>query len=101
MDWINSQTNLMDSIRYLIELEISRNGVRNLQTHIPAERDLSAMPAFGKQTGDAAPYRNEETAAAAEPELRLPQAADVPDKQPAYAELPDDEIDEEDIESWI
>ncbi|MFD2615341.1 hypothetical protein [Paenibacillus gansuensis] len=38
MSWINTQTNLMDSVRYLIENEISRNGIRNLQAHIPTER---------------------------------------------------------------
>lgn len=38
MAWLNAQTNLMDSIRYLIENEIRQNGVRNLQTYIPVER---------------------------------------------------------------
>ena len=38
MSWLNTQSNLMDSIRYLVECEISSNGVRNLQTCIPAER---------------------------------------------------------------
>ncbi|GIP35757.1 hypothetical protein [Paenibacillus sp. J2TS4] len=44
MDWINSQTNLMDSIRYLIENEVRENGVRNLQNYIPAERALGVLP---------------------------------------------------------
>ncbi|MHA6481826.1 hypothetical protein ACX1C1_07965 [Paenibacillus sp. strain BS8-2] len=39
MDWLNSQTNLMDSLRYLVEREISSHGVRNLQACIPAERN--------------------------------------------------------------
>ncbi len=40
MHWINAQTNLMDSLRYLIEREIVSNGVRNLQACIPAERNV-------------------------------------------------------------
>ena len=38
MQWINAQTNLMDSLRYLIENEIAANGVRNLQAVIPTDR---------------------------------------------------------------
>lgn len=42
MQWINSQSNFADSIRYLIEQDIINNGfkVRNLQLHIPAQRSL-------------------------------------------------------------
>jgi hypothetical protein len=39
MKWINDQSNLMDSLRYLIENEIKSNGVRNLQAYIPVERN--------------------------------------------------------------
>lgn len=38
MEWINMQSNLVDSIRYLIENEIRQNGVRNLQHFIPSHR---------------------------------------------------------------
>lgn len=38
LDWLNMQSNLSDSIRYLIESDIARNGIRNLQEHIPAIR---------------------------------------------------------------
>ncbi len=38
INWLNMQSNLSDSIRYLIENDIARNGVRNLQEHIPAIR---------------------------------------------------------------
>lgn len=84
MQWINAQTNLMDSIRYLIENEIVRSGVRNLQAYIPSERNMlnpasNAGPAFGAYTEQAA-----EVEIAAEPEL-----------------APEDEFDEDDIESWI
>ena len=40
MDWINGQSNLMDSIRFLVENEIRAHGVRNLQLFIPAERGV-------------------------------------------------------------
>jgi hypothetical protein len=39
MQWLNVQSNLMDSLRYLIENEIKSNGVRNLQAYIPVERN--------------------------------------------------------------
>jgi len=81
MEWINSQTNLMDSIRYLIENEIGQHGVRNLQLIIPAERGPVAAPALMRAM--------EEVAAAAEPPAAIREAPQ------------EDEIDEEDIESWI
>ncbi|MGN7384370.1 MULTISPECIES: hypothetical protein [unclassified Paenibacillus] len=154
IDWINSQTNLMDSIRYLIENEIRENGVRNLQNYIPAERALGVIPApsaMAVSMGALHPGASMETAAAAEtvyppvgqaveeampveaehdgapsgespsgeslggkrtPEEIASEPADasaVPpqvDVDPAAsgenAEVPiDDEIDEEDIESWL
>lgn len=154
IDWINSQTNLMDSIRYLIENEIRENGVRNLQNYIPAERALGVIPApsaMAVSMGALHPGASMETAAAAEtvyppvgqaveeaipveaehdrapsgespsgeslggkrtPEEIASEPADasaVPpqvDVDPAAsgenAEEPiDDEIDEEDIESWL
>lgn len=39
MEWLNAQTNLMDSLRYLMENEIVQHGVRNLQTFVPIERN--------------------------------------------------------------
>ena len=38
IDWLNSQSNLSDSIRFLIEQDIKLYGVRNLQQIIPADR---------------------------------------------------------------
>ena len=38
LNWLNAQSNLSDSIRYLIENDIIQNGVRNLQEYIPAIR---------------------------------------------------------------
>ena len=41
IDWLNSQSNLSDSIRFLIEQDIKLYGVRNLQQIIPADRGYS------------------------------------------------------------
>lgn len=76
MEWINAQTNLMDSIRYLIENELIQNGVRNLQTLIPSERNLTLA-------------MNGQTAAAEE------------NVDPEPEPVIEDEIDDEDIDSWI
>lgn len=44
MEWINSQSNHGDSIRYLIEQEIiRRGGVYNLQYLIPTHRNLEEL----------------------------------------------------------
>lgn len=37
--FVNTQSNLNDTITYLIEKEIAENGIRNLQNFIPAKRD--------------------------------------------------------------
>ncbi|MDN4071466.1 hypothetical protein [Fictibacillus terranigra] len=80
IDWINSQTNLMDSIRYLVENEIKANGVRNLQQHVPADRGFSLEDAAGGQGNS---YQ------------------EGPKHSPEYEDVIDEEeIDEEDIESW-
>ncbi|WHY72346.1 hypothetical protein [Fictibacillus enclensis] len=78
IDWINSQTNLMDSIRYLVENEIKANGVRNLQQHVPADRGF----AFGDEDQG--------------------MVQEDPKHSPEYDNVTDDEeeIDEDDIESW-
>jgi hypothetical protein len=38
LKWINNQSNLSDSIRYLVEEEIKAHSVRDLQEYIPAKR---------------------------------------------------------------
>jgi|GEM_PF-1350595 len=110
LEWINSQTNLMDSIRYLIENEVRANGVRNLQAHIPAERSLSVhVPSSTNADAAIAHYRNVEAAATSE--SLAPSDATTQDKPHAPKEAPlldnetiktmaDDDIDEEDIDSW-
>lgn len=89
MAWLNAQTNLMDSIRYLVENEIRQNGVRNLQTYIPMER--SGLHEASQQIAVAA-----EAAAVAE-------AAQVGQAAPASYSEPEpeaEEFDDEDIEAW-
>ncbi|MFC5652617.1 hypothetical protein ACFPYJ_26555 [Paenibacillus solisilvae] len=131
MNWINAQTNLMDSLRYLIENEILQNGVRNLQTFIPMERNVLA---FNPDLRDRALniVRSEsfiESAAAAagtreiqksreevlagkslqheEPEQPVPSAHQIDTKSPEDTERSalepsnDEEINDDDIESWI
>ncbi len=36
--FVNLQSNLTDTIRYLLEKEISQNGIRDLQQIIPSKR---------------------------------------------------------------
>ncbi|MDB4866445.1 MAG: hypothetical protein JWR03_778 [Cohnella sp.] len=88
MQWINTQTNLMDSLRYLIENEIRGNGVRNLQTCIPTERNsltaFSSLPQEIMSLAGPSSDTHHETAVTREPER-----AD------------EEEIDSEDIEAWI
>lgn len=93
MQWLNAQTNLMDSIRYLIENEIRQNGVRNLQAFVPAERAFGASSQPLSNTGiipaaGAAGYQQEVAAGLEAPEAQAPEP-------PA-----EDDIDDDDIESW-
>ena len=39
--FVNKQSNLNDTITYLLEKEIAENGIRDLQNVIPAKRDKS------------------------------------------------------------
>lgn len=65
MEWINSQSNLVDSIRYLIENEIRVNGVRNLQHVIPSHRP-DPVPGEAAETALRQPIGGERWAAAQE-----------------------------------
>lgn len=100
MDWINSQSNLMDSIRYLIENEVRQHGVRNLQSFIPADRTLAAAPLLSvtgtSAAGQAADARNEVAAS-----WEATGAASAEQQEADQEEPADDGIDEEDIESWL
>ncbi|WP_188997394.1 hypothetical protein [Paenibacillus nasutitermitis] len=104
MQWINSQTNLMDSLRYLIENEIGQNGVRNLQAFIPTERSTwnASGAAAGLMTSSAAigagSKANEEVAAASLDLEGL--AASMQPEQEESEPAAEDEFDDEDIESW-
>lgn len=81
VDWINCQTNLMDSIRYLIEKELMTNGLRNLQLHVPAERSFSMS---GETSLQVEPLTTNKSVARKEPEKLVAE----------------DDIDEDDIDSW-
>ncbi|MEV5029956.1 hypothetical protein [Paenibacillus sp. LPE1-1-1.1] len=98
MQWLNTQSNLMDSLRYLVENEIALNGVRNLQAFVPMERSRlqsSNSPAI-PQENEARPQVSaglEQMAAAKE---EAPAAPVVPAAEPAVEE----EFDDDDIEAW-
>jgi hypothetical protein len=106
MEWINAQTNLMDSLRYLIENEISRHGVRNLQAFIPAERNLLGSAGSGSaMVGD---VRSVPDPLVAERYEQGENNAGRPRSDEAYTEdetaadeAAEEEIAEEDIESWV
>lgn len=104
MDWINSQSNLMDSIRYLIENEVRHNGVRNLQQLIPAERSgyYGVLDAVIETAASQAELRTPDLSASVmDPRLSL-ESAFVASAQPVEErmELSEDDIDEDDIDSW-
>jgi len=46
LEWCNMQGNFNDAIRFLIEKEVYENGIRNLETIIPAYRDDSYFKEF-------------------------------------------------------
>lgn len=98
MQWLNAQTNLMDSLRYLMEKEIVQNGIRNLQAHVPAERSvLQGATNFpmGIET-QAFVTGNEQSAAAAEIIEETEETLAVTETNPSAEE----EFDDEDIEAW-
>jgi hypothetical protein len=98
MAWINGQTNLMDSIRYLIENEIRLNGVRNLQHFIPSDRPLVAAAIPGALLEMAA--ASERATDAGRPEAGNDEGSAAGDKADSASGEADD-IDDEDIESWL
>ncbi|CAM4031977.1 hypothetical protein L1N85_06520 [Paenibacillus alkaliterrae] len=107
MQWLNAQSNLMDSLRYLIEKEIFQNGVRNLQAFVPVERNVlqggagSALPqeipfagpSSGQREMAAAVEENKENMA--EPGF---ESMHEPKQEPVSE--PEEEIDDEDIDAW-
>jgi hypothetical protein len=131
MNWINAQTNLMDSLRYLIENDILHNGVRNLQTFIPMERNVltfnpslqnRAMSVFHSEsfpkaavaavgTREIQESREEVLAGKSvqqeEPEQPISSEHRKDTKPTEGAERSelepsdDEEIDDDDIEAWI
>lgn len=97
MEWINGQSNLMDSIRYLIENEIRLNGVRNLQHFIPSDRPMLAAALTASRIESAA--ASEQVADAIPPQVQ--DDAEAPTNEAESVQNETDEIDDEDIESWL
>jgi hypothetical protein len=99
MQWLNSQSNLMDSLRYLVENEISLNGVRNLQAFVPMERNmLQSTSASQQAASEYRPYTAgiEQMAAASEAAEAEEEASSASAPEPVVEE----EIDDDDIEAW-
>jgi hypothetical protein len=94
IEWINGQTNLMDSIRYLIENEVTANGVRNLQHHIPAQR---ALPAQLKPD----PANQVESFKTKLKNVDIAAIEVAVTRSEIKQSTSDDKIDEEDIDSWL
>ncbi|OIJ21852.1 hypothetical protein BKP45_03925 [Anaerobacillus alkalidiazotrophicus] len=106
LNWINSQSNLMDSIRYLIENEIRENGVRNLQNFIPANRDISGINFSNVNNEAANPVVNSEIAATLEEQTPIPPSSnaeqtDITNEEEKNKAETEEDIDDEDIESWL
>lgn len=99
MQWLNSQSNLMDSLRYLVENEISLNGVRNLQAFVPMERNmLQGTSASQQAASEYRPYAAgiEQMAAASEEAAAVEKAPSAS----APETVAEEEIDDDDIEAW-
>ncbi len=105
MQWINAQTNLMDSLRYLIEREIAHHGVRNLQTYVPAERSMLRGGEVSPDAMTRSPYDavGMESAAATEAKEGVLGSNPEPFQEAAHRPEPpaEEEIDDDDIEAWI
>ncbi|OIJ11829.1 hypothetical protein BKP37_15445 [Anaerobacillus alkalilacustris] len=112
LDWINCQLNLMDSIRYLIENEIKENGIRNLQNFIPANRDISGatLSAMKAETANGIVNQHEiastiEEQTDVQPPMTIKQTeitqTHEKDMSPSTEDEADEDIDDDDIESWV
>jgi len=99
MLWLNSQSNLMDSLRYLVENEIAVNGVRNLQAFVPMERNRLQGSSSLQQGSESQPsLTGAEQLAAAVVEASAASATPIPDHK--AAPVVEEEIDDDDIEAW-
>jgi hypothetical protein len=111
IEWINCQTNLMDSIRYLIENEVTVNGIRNLQNHVPAERAISfkQLSSSTNNENEIENSQNLEIAATKDNSAKLNTSFQVESRTSHLSvtdsktekTLADDNIDDEDIDSWL
>jgi hypothetical protein len=57
LDWINNQSNISDAIRFLIELEITRNGIKDFQEFIPVKRSEAFLVEYLKKERMQEEYR--------------------------------------------
>ena len=48
LDFMETQSNLNDTIRYLMEKEIAENGIRDIINFIPARRTIESLKSFIK-----------------------------------------------------
>ncbi|WCK54492.1 hypothetical protein PP175_25005 [Aneurinibacillus sp. Ricciae_BoGa-3] len=112
IEWINCQTNLMDSIRYLIENEVTVNGIRNLQNHIPAERAIAFKQLPSSPNNENAIENSQslnisatkDNVAQLNTSLQVESGTShlsVSDKKKTEETFADDNIDDEDIDSWL
>lgn len=99
MSWLNTQSNLMDSLRYLVENEIALNGVRNLQAFIPMERNsLPSSPALQPASETHLHLTGAEQVKAAVEEASAASAD--PSSLRVSEPIVEEEIDDDDIEAW-
>jgi hypothetical protein len=99
MLWLNSQSNLMDSLRYLVENEVAVNGVRNLQAFVPMERNrLQSHLTLQQESESRPPLTGAQQVAAAIVEVSAAVNDPIPDHK--FVPVAEEEIDDDDIEAW-
>lgn len=90
MDFINLQSNLSDTVYYLLQKEIAENGIRNLQQWIPQERTVDSVRTFIAQNNpsSASPSAEPVDIPMAKVNSTVPDAEPIPvDPAPAAAVL--------------
>lgn len=97
MDWINSQSNLMDSLRYLIEREIQQFGVRNLQTVVPTERNGWREASTPLVQDDRGVGGTLSLGASSLPISSVESEVEI-EQEP---EIEEEDLADEDIEAWV
>ncbi|MBR2568430.1 MAG: hypothetical protein IKE34_04510 [Paenibacillus sp.] len=102
MDWINSQSNLMDSLRYLIEREICQFGVRNLQTVVPTERNGWREGQYGFANDSQVPHAGStDPSASGMAWSSIDSSEEEALEAVQEPEAEEEELADEDIEAWV